>query len=441
MGKPVLKVGAAVADITPALEVGLLTSAVKGLWAPFQSVRSRLKARVLVLEFGGEHVAVVSLDMLALSDAAMGGWAEFKTDLAGRTSHLFSADRIILNCTHTHTAPESGAITDLYRTEPFRQWLDQLKPAVAAGIVEAAGRKTPSTVAIGCENLHGYSLQRRIPTSAGIIMSDSVQPIAPELMVRGPVDHRVRVLFFRSLSSAGIATVVQASCHPVHEMCIPKISADFPGELCQALEADPLCGVPIFFNGAAGDINPPTVSEGAEAARRHGVAMAGAVASSANNCQPVEVGTFSVRSRSFSLPTRAVGGVKEPCVARFNAIRLGGLAVLFMPGELFTNIALSIEKDSPFQQTIVVGFSENSIGYVPTVQAFREGGYEIGPGKWSFLSEEAELLIRAEAGKLLRDLMEDGAEPRVPLLAEREPGGARSPQRASFLAEVQSTKP
>ena len=54
MNESSLQAGASVTDITPPLEVGLLTSSVNGTYAPFESVRLPLKARVLVLRFADE---------------------------------------------------------------------------------------------------------------------------------------------------------------------------------------------------------------------------------------------------------------------------------------------------------------------------------------------------------------------------------------------------
>jgi hypothetical protein len=95
---------------------------------------------------------------------------------------------------------------------------------------------------------------------------------------------------------------------------------------------------------------------------------------------------------------------KLDALARLNAIRVGSLAIIFLPGEPFVETALEIERCSPFAHTIVVGYSENTIGYIPTQQAYREGGYEVGPGKWSFLEIGADMVIRKEAIRLLEEL-------------------------------------
>src|SRR5687768_17016453 len=96
-----LLAGAAVTDITPPLEVGLLTSAVNGEYASFTSVRIPLKARILVLKSGAKQVAIVSMDLLSLNDTSVCGWDDFKQGLADQVE----PENIILTYTHTHCAP------------------------------------------------------------------------------------------------------------------------------------------------------------------------------------------------------------------------------------------------------------------------------------------------------------------------------------------------
>lgn len=393
-------------DITPPLNVGLLTSSVREEWKPFQSIRTPLKARALVLEFGPERVALLSLDLLGLTDIAVGGWAVFKQDIARETSNLFHPDNIVITSTHTHNAPESLALTHLYRTPQFRLWLDQLRKNLSRVLIEAQARICKCTVSLAATELNNFSLNRRIPADAGIVMSDSLQPIAPELFLRQPVDRRVRSLQFRGLDGSGIATAVHAVCHPVHEMCLPHVSADFPGELCRALEEQSGLGTTPFFNGAAGDVNPPTVSDGPEAAALHGQALANVVNGALAQGEILTTDKFQFLRRTIHLPVRAgkVGSTQETCAAHLSALRLGNLAILFLPGEIFSETALAIEKNSPFTTMIIVGMAESSIGYVPPKQAFQEGGYEIGLGKWSFLHEEAEALLQNEANRLLKTL-------------------------------------
>jgi hypothetical protein len=401
MGQSQLLAGISVAEITPPLEVGLLTSAVNGLYEPFKSVRLPLKARVLVLKSQSEQIAVVSLDLLSLTDTSVGGWEEFKQGMAD----VIPADRIILCYIHTHTAPESGAISDLYLTKLHKNWLSQVQLKIKRSINEALQKARPCSVSFATSILNDYSLQRRIKTPAGIIMSDSVQPVSEELMQKGPVDHRVSSIYFNDDHGAGIATVVHAVCHPVHEMCMPHISPDFPGEMCIALDTSGKNGMGMFLNGAAGNTNPPTVSMGPKYAHQHGVALA-RLAMQHMNQSRLDTSLFSFLCTEVQMKIRSDSGVinQLDALARLSAVRIGSMAILFLPGEPFIEVAFEIEKSSPFVKTILVGYGENNIGYLPTEAAFNEGGYEIGPGKWSFLEKGADKIIGKKGIQLLEEL-------------------------------------
>jgi hypothetical protein len=405
--------GAALADITPPLDVGLLMSSVESRWAPFEFVRMGLKARVLALDFSGQKVALVALDLLGLNSKAVGGWPRFKRALTPNIKGL-RPSHVVVACTHSHTAPESVGLTNLCSTPQFRGWIAQLQHAISGAIDEAFASAEPCTVSLISSSLRDYSLQRRIPTESGIKMSDGLQPIPADWLDREPIDHRVRALAFRACDGTGIATMAMAACHPVHEMCIPRISPDFPGEFCAAIAGCGNMGVPLFFNGTAGDINPPTVSVGPEAAMRHGRALAATVVNASSKAESIVATPFKFLRRSLPLPVRPIieGASRHPCLARMSALRIGPLAILLLPGEIFVETGRAIERGSPFKNTIVIGFAESTIGYVPTPKAFEEGGYEIGPGKWSFLESTAAPLLVKGALSLLQELRQGGTDSR-----------------------------
>ena len=395
-----LLAGTAVTDITPPLEVGLLTSAVKGEYASFTSVRLPLKARILVLQSGEKKVAIISMDLLSLNDTSVGGWDNFKRGLAGQ----LDPENIILTYTHTHCAPESGAVTSLYLTEEFKTWLKGVQSNVREAIHQACSVLKPCTVELTHQVLEGYSLQRRIKKDNVVVMSDSLQPIPPDLMNGQPIDRRVIAISLVNEKNT-IATIVHAACHPVHEMCMRHVSSDFPGEMCRRLEENGSFGMPMFLNGAAGDVNPPTVSLGPEYSKQHGYALADLVATSRSKMYKGDSSfAFATYQQQFTI--REDSGVSNTAdgIARISVIKLGDIALVFLPGEPFTETALQIEKESPFAHTIIIGFSENNIGYIPTAEAFRDGGYEVGPGKWSFIQEDADQIVQARAVRLLKDL-------------------------------------
>jgi hypothetical protein len=402
MKQDTLLVGTAVATITPPLEVGLLTSAVEGRYAPFESVRLPLKARVLAMTSENKTIIIVALDLLALSDTSVGGWQQFKQSLTDRvpSSHL------IVTCTHTHTAPESVALSELYLTYAFRDWLNNTVTKIRNCIDQAIDTAVPCRLMYGGAILEGHHMQRRIPSPSGILMSDAVQPVSPALLNRDPVDKRVRALQFIGKTGKAVATVLHAVCHPVHEMCMPHISPDFPGELCNLLERNSDHGTVLFLNGAAGDINPPTVSCGAGTAYAHAEALAH-VFQQEMIPAPFLPSPFEFVHHEQLLGCRPHMELTNmlDSLARIGALAFGpDLAVVFLPGEPFVEIGFYIEKHSPFTHTLVVCFAENTVGYIPTTEAFTEGGYEVGPGKWSFLEKGTDRRIEQMAIDVLQKL-------------------------------------
>lgn len=74
------------------------------------------------------------------------------------------------------------------------------------------------------------------------------------------------------------------------------------------------------------------------------------------------------------------------------------LAVVGLPGEIFADLGLDLRARSPFLHTLVIGLANEAIGYVPSRQAYAEGGYEptssrLRPGSGERLVEEALALL------------------------------------------------
>lgn len=51
-------------------------------------------------------------------------------------------------------------------------------------------------------------------------------------------------------------------------------------------------------------------------------------------------------------------------------------AIVTMPGELFSELGLSLKERSPFANTMLIELANADIAYIPTLQAFKEGDYE-----------------------------------------------------------------
>jgi len=99
-----------------------------------------------------------------------------------------------------------------------------------------------------------------------------------------------------------------------------------------------------------------------------------------------------------------LAGFPDTVKVRIQAIRIGGLAVVSIPCEVFAETGLAIKSESPFPDTIVMELANGYHGYLPTEQQHEWGGYETWPARSAYLEVGAEKIIRNAALGLLEEL-------------------------------------
>ncbi len=89
---------------------------------------------------------------------------------------------------------------------------------------------------------------------------------------------------------------------------------------------------------------------------------------------------------------------KEKFLVPLQAVRIGDVKLIFHPFELFSEIALNIKAKNP--KTIVIGYSNNWLSYIPTQYAFDENSYETyitltTPGSYKTFEDAVIKLLRS----------------------------------------------
>ena len=87
-----------------------------------------------------------------------------------------------------------------------------------------------------------------------------------------------------------------------------------------------------------------------------------------------------------------------------HAIRIGNLAMVTQPCELFCQFGLDIKRRSPVPNTMVVSMTDGFGGYCPTIYGILGGGYTGTPIAWTRLEPYAGYKIVETASKLLYEL-------------------------------------
>ncbi len=81
-------------------------------------------------------------------------------------------------------------------------------------------------------------------------------------------------------------------------------------------------------------------------------------------------------------------------------VRVGSLAFVGLPGEVFCELGRKIKRNSPAEHTIVIELANDSIGYLPTSEAFDQGGYEVTPGATMYERDAGEKIVASAIKQL-----------------------------------------
>ena len=446
--KPVFRAGAYAQDVTPEK----FPVSVNGGFADRKatSAHDRLHARCLVLDDGTTKLAIVVVDSCMipkeLLDAAK-SLAEKKTGIP--------PGNILISATHTHTAP---TVAGVFQSEPDGGYARYLTEQIASGIEKAHSRLAPAKAAwaVGQEPDHVFNRRWRmkpdfVNTDPFGGTSDRVKmnpPRANKSLVEpaGPTDPSVTVLSLRSADDKPLAVYANYSLHYVGDL--PPLSADYFGVFAEVIGRK-VKGGPEFVgalsNGTSGNINninfkePAAKSKPGERSRQVAEAVAEAAVKALSNVEYRSDLMLGVANRQLTLPVRKptsdelkraemimekakgrdLKGSEEVyaretlLIAKYpvtvdiplQVMRVGDLAIVAIPCEVFVEIGLAIKKASPFKLTGVVSLANGYNGYLPTPEHHALGGYETWRARSSYLGARSSVEIEKTIGEMLAALV------------------------------------
>jgi hypothetical protein len=327
------------------------------------------------------------------------------------------AEAVMVAATHTHSAPPLRSFFKQdQETLPNREYVEHVIDAAVTALRAAWGARGEVRARVGrAEARLGHN--RRVVNPAGKATNEWRDP---EGLHTGYFNPAIRFVAFDDAGTGEVrALIVSYGCHPVTlGPGNTAVSADYPGHLVRALEAATGARTAIHVTGAAANINPRAcLFDAPEQARPMGEAIAAEVLASLPHARSIAV--VPLRTVIAPLPLTLGPNARESYSRRaqdsadgkqirseIQALRLGELAFISAPGELFAEIGTAIENTSPFGHTIVAGYTNDSLGYLCTETAIREGGYEAS----RVVSPDVERPILAAARQALVEAAGSGNE-------------------------------
>ena len=402
-GLPAVRAGAAQTEITPPLGTslaGYFTDRVS------DAVADPLLARALVIEHAGECMALVSCDLVCLTrettDAA-------KERIAARCG--LAPERVLICATHTHTGPNPRR-QGKQIIPVNHEWLDALPGKIAAAVEAARADMFDAVLVPGRQSETAFGSNRLGRMKDGSEVFGKKDVIGPA----GPIDPEVLALAVREHDGTLRAMVVN---HAMHADATggTQISAGWPGKVARTIaEVYGPQAVTLVLNGCCGDINhhhwePKRIaSKGQLRTDQMGRAMAGLAMNAVEIGEPAESAVVDARLRRPLIPwyTRdeamraEVEGLRaqpEPSpkdtmvIERFDewpydgqkaevtvqAIRLGDMIFIGLPGEIFVKWGLEIKHWSPARYTFMAELANDWFGYIPTSDQAHRGAYGAKP--------------------------------------------------------------
>jgi hypothetical protein len=434
-----LKAGVAKVDTTP--PVGVRLAGFGERVFPSLAVHDPLWARAVVFDNGESRVGIVAVDLLGVSADAVAAVRR------GAASLDIAPQALLVAATHTHSGPVFPEDDTLTADE--RAYWEELPERLIAVLKEATDVLSPARVGVA-SGWSAIGINRREVTPEGTVVLGRNH--------FGRFDPEVGVVRIDHASGEPMACLFTYACHAV---CLSGDSylttADFPGFAVHAVEERIPGAMGVFLNGACGNVNPREAAVGHGyasggsfmIAEHAGSALARETASVWHRAVPHDNSSLSYSSRAIELPTnrpRAIRRAEEslrreeratacpprqwspyllwynppnperarqrlqelmnqedaPVSCEIQAVRVGPVTLLAWPGEVFCDLGMEVKQQSPFHPTYTIGYANGSIGYVPTPEAFAEGGYEADCA--AHLADDAGLALVEQSLALLNGM-------------------------------------
>ncbi len=404
--KSTLKIGIAELNYTP--EIGLdLVGNYRGDDYAARGVHDSLYAKALVASDGnGEKVAILTVDICTFTREPV----EFMRSYIASKSDI-KAENVMIMATHTHSGPPSEL--DAPKAKEY------LTRAADAVLMANADLKT-TVVSAGRSEESRISHNRRLRCKDGTTHM-CWEKFEPGYVIEpwGTIDPEVITLSFDQ-GGRETGVLVNFGCHATTLTGSNWLyTADYPGYLAEAIKK--VKGKEfksLFLNGCCGNVTqvdyrigfPSTFQE----CQRIGYLLAVAAMEAMKSSRPVSTDIIAVSREMVPLnrinisdeqlswaekimkkvekegmPPIQQDGLPDAFYARqwiemrktqdvtdsveVMTIRIGDLAFVGLPGEIFQEFGKDIKEKSPCKNTIVTGLTNDERAYFPTAVSFTQG--------------------------------------------------------------------
>lgn len=291
-------------------------------------------------------------------------------------------ENVFFNATHTHAAP---VMYSAHSSFPgVRNFLDTVfYPAFLKATEDAVSDLSPATVSCGRGKTEGLSYVRRyLSKEDGSFLGNwPEKDLDPALVCHeSHPDEEMQILRFAREGKQDVV-MINWQCHPTSAGGSNRTntSADWVGILRNIVEekAGVRC---VFHQGAAGNVIASGMLRGENRFgwgfyKDHGEKIAEVALGILNApMKPVKSGKVLIEKKFLTLKRK---DGDEDTIFPLTAFSFGEVAFATVPYEMFSENGKQLKEASPFEMTFVCENTDGDHNYVPSKEAFQNGGYEV----------------------------------------------------------------
>lgn len=413
-----MRAGIARLNITPPAGVDL--TGYVGRIGPSTRVHDDLFATALVLDDGATRIGIVSVDIIGTDLAQDAALRESVSRASG-----IAPDNLMIAASHTHSGPAIGILRQC--GVPDEAYVRRLFAQIAAATNQACENLVEAQVSyVRAESNLAWN-RREWVINAGVQQSPTSGVITdPEiggLLIEPLEEKQISGAAQNDVTSLPVL-LFNYACHGVvmggDNL---EISADWIGAARNVLESSGKVGTAVFLQGCCGNINPRYRGTFDEV-KRAGESVANPLLAALPAAKPFNDPTIKVAWARVDLPYLPLpseevleqeisfqrdqiqkfqaegntgqlqiamamagwaeaslkmlldGGGPDSVNVGLQVIRIGDAVLVTHPGEAFCEYGLAFRKMTR-HPVLPVAYANGNIGYIPTAEAYKEGGYEV----------------------------------------------------------------
>ena len=364
--------------------------------------------RVVAMDDGETQFFIASTEIIGFSAAY---YDDFCERLEAETG--IKKEQFWWTVTHTHAAPSPEPSLGISRAlKPEKDFSGEnpefsknLQDQLIQAIKDARNQLEPAELGIGFAKSWANVNRRSVDVGGKINLGKNLL---------GPVERTVNLIRLQRPNGSPIALIGN---YPIHGTVLgyyanygvgnEKISGDLHGVVAEYVEEK--AGAPLLFiGGAAGNVAPiytSAIDERRGRLSEFKVSIGDKMLEANESIQSTSDEVTLTIGEKLIVETALKKELTWPdrMAAHGRTSSTGQSQILFpvsflrinhdiliwsAPCEMFAEYSIKVREESPFPYTFYFGYTNGSFGYLPTREAFAEGGYE--PDKASPFTPQVE---------------------------------------------------